>query len=125
MDKYIYDEKNGLWYELQGDYYLPCLKLSKERTTHISVWGQRHLRYLKQYHKVRYYNLLTSGKLNDYLSDVEIQAQQMFDELVKTLSRNGNLTEDFKVTAPMEWVKKSNTIRNQAAEIVNQKIIFL
>lgn len=89
------------------------------------MWGQRHLRYLKQYHRVRYYNLLTSGKLNNYLSDVEIQAQQMFDELVKTLSRNGNLTEDFKAATPMEWVKKSNTIRNQAAEIVNQKIIFL
>ena len=125
MDKYIYSENNGLWYELQGDYYLPCLKLSKEDPAHIGVWGQRHLRYLKQYHKVRYYNLLTSGKLNDYLSDVEIQAQQMFDELVKTLSRNGNLTEDFKAATPMEWVKKSNTIRNQAAEIVNQKIIFL
>ena len=125
MDKYIYDEKNGLWYELQGDYYLPCLKLPKEESRHIGIWGQRHLRYLKQYHRVRYYNLLTSGKLNDYFSDVEIQAQQMFDELVKTLSRNGNLTEDFKATTPMEWVKKSNTIRNQAAEIVNQKIIFL
>ena len=125
MDRYIYDEKNGLWYELQGDYYLPCLKQPEERTAHIGVWGQRHLRYLKQYHRVCYYNLLTSGKLNDYLSDVEIQAQQMFDELVKTLSRNGNLTEDLKAATPMEWVKKSNTIRNQAAEIVNQKIIFL
>ena len=125
MDKYIYNEKNGLWYELQGDYYLPCLKLPEGEPKAIVVWSQRHLRYLKQYHKVRYYNLLTSGKLNDYLSDVEIQAQQMFDELVKTLSRNGNLTEDFKAATPMEWVKKSNTIRNQAAEIVNQKIIFL
>jgi len=64
MDKYIYNEKNGLWYELQGDYYLPCLKLPEERTAYIGVWGQRHLRYLKQYHRVRYYILLTSGKLN-------------------------------------------------------------
>lgn len=64
MDKYIYDEKNGLWYELQGDYYLPCLKLPEERTAYIGVWGQRYLRYLKQYHRVRYYILLTSGKLN-------------------------------------------------------------
>lgn len=95
MDKYIYNEKNGLWYELQGDYYLPCLKLPEESEVHIGIWGQRHLRYLKQYHRVRYYNLLTSGKLNDYLVDVESWAQQMFDELVKTLSRSESLTEDF------------------------------
>ena len=124
MDKYIYNEKNGLWYELQGDSYLPCLKLPEERTAYIGVWGQRHLRYLKQYHKVRYYNLLTSGKLNDYLVDVETWAQQMFDELVKTLSRSESLTEDFKATAPMEWVRKSSNIRNRAAEIVNQEVIF-
>ena len=124
MDKYIYEEKNGLWYELQGDYYLPCLKISKEESGHIGVWGQRHLWYLKQYRKVRYYNLLTSGKLNDYLVDVETWAQQMFDELVKTLSRSESLTEDFKAIAPMEWVRKSNNIRNRAAEIVNQEVIF-
>ena len=124
MDKYIYDEKNGLWYELQSNYYLPCLKLPKEESRHIGVWGQRHLWYLKQYHKVRYYNLLTSGKLNDYLGDVETQAQQMFDELVNALSRNENLTEDFKATDPMEWVRRSNNIRNRAAEIVNQEVIF-
>ena len=82
------------------------------------------MRYLKQYHRVRYYNLLTSGKLNDYLVDVESWAQQMFDELVKTLSRSESLTEDFKATAPMEWVGKSNNIRNRAAEIVNQEVIF-
>ena len=124
MDKYIYNEKNGLWYELQGDYYLPCLKLPEESEVHIGIWGQRHLRYLKQYHRVRYYNLLTSGKLNNYLVDVETWAQQMFDELVKTLSRSESLTEDFKAIAPMEWVRKSNNIRNRAAEIVNQEVIF-
>lgn len=101
MDKYIYDVKNGFWYELQGDYYLPCLKLPEEGEVHIGIWGQRHLRYLKRYHRVRYYNLLTSGKLNDYLVDVETWAQQMFDELVNALSRNENLTEDFKATA--QW----------------------
>ena len=126
MDKYIYDVKNGFWYELQGDYYLPCLKLPEEGEVHIGIWGQRHLRYLKQYqyHRVRYYNLLTSVKLNDYLGDVETQAQQMFDELVNALSRNENLTEDFKATDPMEWVRRSNNIRNRAAEIVNQEVIF-
>ena len=124
MDKYIYNEKNGLWYELQGDYYLPCLKLPEEGEVHIGIWGQRHLWYLKQYHRVRYYNLLTSGKLNNYLVYVETWAQQMFDELVKTLSRSESLTEDFKAIAPMEWVRKSNNIRNRAAEIVNQEVIF-
>ena len=124
MEKYIYNEQNGLWYELQGDYYLPCLKLPEEGEVHIGIWGQRHLRYLKQYHRVRYYNLLTSGKLNDYLGDVETQAQQMFDELVNALSRNENLTEDFKATDPMEWVRRSNNIRNRAAEIVNQEVLF-
>lgn len=74
MDKYIYNEKNGLWYELQGDYDLPCLKLPEERKAYIGVWGQRHLRYLKQYHRVCYYILLTSGKLNSYLADIDRQA---------------------------------------------------
>lgn len=74
MDKYIYNEKNGLWYEVQGDYHLPCLKLPEERTAYIGVWGQRHLRYLKQYHRVCYYILLTSGKLNSYLADIDRQA---------------------------------------------------
>lgn len=124
MEKYIYNEKNGLWYELHDDYYLPCLKLPEDETAHIGVWGRRHLRYLKQHHRVRYYNLLTSGKLNDYLVDVETWAQQMFDELVKTLSRSESLTEDFKAIAPMEWVRKSNNIRNRAAEIINQEVIF-
>ncbi len=123
MEKYIYNEQNGLWYELQGDYYLPCLKLPEEGEVHIGIWGQRHLRYLKQYHRVRYYNLLTSGKLNDYLVDVETWAQQMFDELVNALSRNENLTEDFKATNPVEWVRKSNNIRNRVAEIVNQELL--
>ena len=95
-----------------------------EKCKNIGIWGQRHLRYLKQYHRVRYYNLLTSGKLNDYLGDVETQAQQMFDELVNALSRNENLTEGFKATNPVEWVRKSNNIRNRAAEIVNQEVIF-
>ena len=123
MEKYIYNEQNGLWYELQGDYYLPCLKLPEEGEVHIGIWGQRHLRYLKQYHRVRYYNLLTSGKLNDYLVDVENWAQQMFDELVNALPRNENLTEGFKATNPVEWVRKSNNIRNRAAEIVNQEVM--
>lgn len=85
-EKYIYNEKNGFWYEMQGDYYLPCLKLPKEGKVHIGIWGQRHRRYLKNHHRVRYINLLTSDKLNSYLADIEQQAEAMFSRLVKQLA---------------------------------------
>lgn len=93
MDKYIYNEKNGLWYELQGNYYLPCLKLPKEESRHIGVWGQRHLWYLKQYHKVRYCNLLTNGKLNDYLADICNQAEELFFRLLKQMAKAESINE--------------------------------
>lgn len=109
MDKYIYDEKNGLWYELQGDYYLPCLKLPKEESRHIGVWEQRHLRYLKQHRKVLYSELLISGKLNDYLADLNEQAEEMFSRLVKQLAEKEDLTEALKAENQMLWVQKMNT----------------
>ena len=109
MDKYIYDEKNGLWYELQGDYYLPCLKLPEERTAHIGIWGQRHLRYLKQHRKGLYSELLTSGKLNDYLADINEQAEEMFPRLVKQLAEKEGVTEALKAEKQMLWVQKMNT----------------
>ena len=124
MDKYIYDEKNGLWYELQGNYYLPCLKLPKEESRHIGVWGQRHLWYLKQYHKVRYYNLLTNGKLNDYLADICNQAEELFFRLVKQMAKTESINEQLKVADFMAWVSKMNNIRNQAIETVNSEIIY-
>ena len=124
MDKYIYDEKNGLWYELQGDYYLPCLKLPEERTAYIGVWGQRHLRYLKQYHRVRYYILLTSGKLNRYLADIDRQAEEMFPRLVKELAEKEGVTEQLKSADNMVWVRRMNNIRNRAAEMVNNEVIY-
>ena len=101
MDKYIYDEKNGLWYELQGDYYLPCLKLPKEESRHIGVRGQRHLRYLKQHRKVLYSELLISGKLNDYLADLNEQEEEMFSRLVKQLAEKEGLTEALKAENQM------------------------
>ena len=109
MDKYIYDEKNGLWYELQGDCYLPCLKLPKEESRHIGVWGQRHLRYLKQHRKVLYSELLISGKLNDYLADLNEQAEEMFSRLVKQLAEKEGVTEALKAENQMLWVQKMNT----------------
>ncbi len=96
MEKVIYDEKNGLWYELQGDYYIPCLKLPEEEQQPIGLWGQRHLIYLKQSHKVLYYNLLTSGKLNSHIAEIDKQANDMFFRLVKELAEKENITEELK-----------------------------
>lgn len=124
MDKYIYDEKNGLWYELQGDYYLPCLKLPEEETAHIGVWRQRHLRDLKQYHKVRYYNLLTSSKLNGYLADIDKQAEDMLFRLVKQMAEHEGVTEQLKADNQMEWVSRMNNICSRATEIVKRDIIY-
>ena len=124
MDKYIYDEKNGLWYELQGDYYLPCLKLPKEESRHIGVWGQRHLRYLKQHRKVLYSELLISGKLNDYLADLNEQAEEMFSRLVNQLAEKEGLTEALKAENQMLWVQKMNNIHNAAMEVVSNDLIY-
>ena len=124
MEKYIYNEKNGLWYELQGDYYLPCLKLPEEETAHIGVWGQRHRRYLKSHRKALYTSLLTSGKLNSYLADIDQQAEEMFSRLVKQLAKVEGVTEALKAADQMEWVRRMNSIRDRAIEIVNMKLIF-
>ena len=124
MDKYIYNEKNGLWYELQGDYYLPCLKLPEEGEVHIGIWGLRHLRYLKQYHRVRYYNLLTSGKLNSYLADIDRQAEEMFPRLVKQMAESENINKELKATDTTAWIGKMNNVRNRAAEVVSEEIIY-
>ena len=110
MEKVIYDEKNGLWYELQGDYYIPCLKLPKEEQHPIGVWGQRYLRYIKQHRKVLYLNLLTSGKLNAYLADLDKQAEEMFSRLVKQMAENEGVTEQFKADNQVEWVARMNNI---------------
>ena len=124
MEKAIYDEKNGLWYELQGDYYIPCLKLPEEEQQHIGVWGQRHLRYIKQNRKVLFLNLLTSGKLNGYLAGLDKQAEEMFSRLVKQMTKREGVTEKLKADNQMEWVGRMNNIRQRATEIVNLDIIY-
>ena len=124
MEKVIYDEKNGLWYELQGDYYIPCLKLPEEEQQPIGLWGQRHLRHLKQSHKVLYYNLLTNGKLNSHIAEIDKQANDMFFRLVKELAEKENITEELKSNDQMLWVQKMNNIRNRVTEIVNKEIIY-
>ena len=125
MEKVIYDEKNGLWYELQGDYYIPCLMLPEEEQQPIGVWGQRHLRYIKQNRKVLYFNLLTSGKLNGYLSDLDKQAEDMFFRLVKQIAEREGITEKLKADNQMEWVGRMNNIRSRATEIVNNDLIYV
>ena len=124
MEKYKFDENNGLWYELQGDYYLPCLKLPEEEQAYIGIWGQRHLRYLKEHRRVRYANLLTSGKLNSYLVDINRQAEEMFERLVKQMAEREGVTEQLKAASSMEWVRKLNSIRNRAVEITNSELIY-
>ena len=124
MDKYIFDEKNGLWYELQGDYYLTCLKLPKEEEQPIGIWGQRHRRYLRENRRVLYADLLTSGRLNSYLADVDRQAEEMFSRLVKQMAKAEGITEKLKADDMMSWVGRMNGVRSRAAEIVNAKLIF-
>ncbi len=104
---------------------MPNLSLpAEEKETNIGVWAMRHERYLKQNHKVRYYNLLTSGKLDSYLADIEEQAQNLFSRLVKDLAEKENVTEKLKSDNPMLWVQKMNNIRNRATEIINEQVIY-
>lgn len=122
--KSIY-EKAGGTYTRQGDYELPNLKIPPEKEIEIGIWGQRYRQYLKRYHKIWYYNLLTSGTLNEHLAEVDQQAERMFQLLVSALSKQENVTERLKVNRPMEWVQKTNSIRNRAVEIVNNEWIYI
>ena len=124
MEKYIYNEQNGLWYELQGDYYLPCLKRPEEPEVYIGIWGQQHRRYLKTHRRALYTSLLTSGKLNGYLADIDRQAGEMFSRLVKQLSEKEGVTETLKAENQMLWVQKMNNLRNTATEIVSSTLIY-
>ena len=124
MDKYIYDESNGLWYELQGDYYIPCLILPTEKEQPIGLWGQRHLQYLKEYRRITYLNLLTSGRLNTYLADIDKQTKEMFFRLVEQMKQAQGIMEQLKAENALEWTGRLNNIRACAREIVERKIIF-
>lgn len=123
MGKYITDERTGLKYELVGDYYLiACDDEPEERP--IGIWGQRHLRHLKQHHKTVYTELMTSGKLNGYLADLNEQAEDMFLRLVKELAAKEGITETLKVKNQMLWVQRMNEVRETATEIINNDLIY-
>lgn len=122
--KSIYEQVGGT-YTRQGDYEFPDLKVPPEKEIEIGVWGQRYRRYLKQHHRIRYYNLLTAGTLNGHLAEVDQQAEWMFQSLVSAFSKQENVTEKLKADRPMERVQKTNSIRNRAAEIVNNEWIYI
>ena len=124
MDKYIYDDKNGLWYELQGDYYIPCLILPAEKEQPIGLWGQRHKHYLQEHKRTVYISLLTSGELNNYLADIDEQATEMMFRLVEQMADKEGVTEQLKVEKPMLWVGRMNEIQARAREIVYADIIY-
>ena len=124
MEKHIYNEQTGISYTLQGDYYLPDLALSDEEEQSIGLWGQRHLRYIKQHRKVLYLNLLTSGKLNGYLADINKQAEDMLSRLVEQMAEREGVTGELKANSQMEWIARMNNIRSRATETVNHDIIY-
>lgn len=123
MEKTIFEQMGGT-YTRQGDYYLPNLTLPAEENKPIGIWGQRHLRYIRQHRKVFYTNLLTSGKLNSYLADVDEQAEDMFFRLVEQMAEREGVIEQLKAENPMEWVGRMNNIRSRAMEIVNDELIY-
>ena len=124
MEKYIYDESNGLWYELEGDYYIPCLKLPDEEKIEIGIWGQRHLEYIKHHRKGFYTALVLDCKLNSYLADINKQAEEMFDTLISQYKTAEGITEQLKAENQLEWVRRMNNIRHRATEIVDHELIY-
>ena len=124
MEKYIYNEQNGLWYELQGDYYIPCLVLDEKITQPIGIWGRKYLRHIKEHRPVLHTTLLLSGKLNGHIAEIGNRATEMFDRLVKQLAEKEGITEQLKTQDQMAWVGAMNNIRNAAEEIVLSELIY-
>lgn len=125
MAKTIFEEMGGTYVQ-QGDYFIPCLTLPAEKENKpIGIWGQRHKRYLREHKRVTYTTLLTSGKLNSYLADIDGQAEEMFFRLIKQMAEREGVTEQLKASNQLEWVQKINNIRNRAVEIVNAELIYM
>lgn len=124
MKNHITDKKTGIGYTLQRDYYLPDLALPAEEEQPIGIWGQRHLRYIRQHKRLLYTNLLTTCKLNSYLADIDKQAEELFSRLVKQIAEREGVTEELKAQDQMAWVQAMNNIRSRAMEIVNNELIY-
>ena len=124
MEKYIFDEGNGLWYELRGDYYFPCLTVPAQEERPIGIWGQRHLRYIETERKALYTELLTSGRLNTYRANINEQATAQMLLLTKQMAEREGVTEQLKARDQMLWVQRMNNIRDRAIEIVNNDLIY-
>ena len=125
MERFVMDERTGLKYELVGDYYLIAGNDEPEEDQPIGIWGQRHLRYLKEHHRVRYANLLTSGELNAYLADIDRQAEELFLRLEKQMANAEGISETLKASNQIEWVRRMNSCRNRASEIVYHQVIYI
>ena len=124
MEKYIYDNSNGLWYELHGDYYLPCLVILEEEVHTISIWGRKHQQYLREHRPIIYTDLVLGGKLFNYLADIDTQARNKLDLLVTQLAEKEGINEHLKEQDQLAWVKAMNNIRNRAEEIVLKELIY-
>ena len=124
MKEQYVNEKTGIQYRLQGDYYVPCLAVPEQPEVNLGPYAQMHCRYLKEKHRVKYYNLLTDLKLAEYLSDVEQRALQMEESLTVQLAQQEGITEQLKAEDPMEWVRRMNSIRDRVREIVKNEIIY-
>ena len=124
MEKYIYDNSNGLWYELHGDYYLPCLVIPEEEIHTIGVWGRKHQQYLREHRPIIYSDLVLSGKLYGYLADIDTQARNKLDLLVMQLAEKECINEHLKAQDQLAWVRAMNNIRNRAEEIVLKELIY-
>ena len=125
MEKTKYDENNGLWYELRGDYYIPCLAVPAQKERPIGIWGRRHLQYIKKERKPLYMELMTSVRLNTYLADINEKATEQMLLLVKQMAEREGVTEELKAQDQMLWVQRMNNIRDRATELVNHELIYV
>jgi len=122
MEKYIYDESTGLWYELHRNYYLPCVTVPERKP--VGIWGRRYRKYLKEHRNITYTAMMLAGALDDHLAEIDRQAEEMLDQLIKQMAEQKGITEQLKARDPMEWVRQMNNIRNRAVEVVNNDLIY-
>ena len=122
MEQYIYDESNGFWYERDGDYYIPCLKLPE---INIGIWGERYLTYIREHKKLLHTKLVVNGTLYTYLAEINQRAEEMFSELVNQMKTREGITEQLKAENQLEWVRRMNNIRQRVNEIIDKELIYV